>query len=102
MLTKSGLMLGLGETEKEVLEVLEDLRSVDCRMLTLGQYLKSSALGLSVEAYIHPDQFLFYKNEAKAMGFTWVESAPFVRSSFHAKESFEALQTMLFQPEVQV
>ena len=95
LLTKSGLMLGLGETKKEVLEVLKDLRSVDCQMLTLGQYLKSSALGLPVEAYIHPDQFLYYKNEAKAMGFTWVESAPFVRSSFHAKESFAGLNILL-------
>jgi len=95
VLTKSGLMLGLGETRKEVLEVLRDLRSAGCEMLTLGQYLKSSALGLPVEAYIHPEQFLNYKNEAITMGFTWVESAPFVRSSFHAKESFEALQLSL-------
>ncbi len=95
VITKSGLMLGLGETKQEVLEVLRDLRLADCEMLTLGQYLKSSAAGLPVAEYIHPQQFLFYKNEALKMGFTWVESAPFVRSSFHAKESFEALQSSL-------
>ena len=94
VLTKSGLMLGLGETREEVLEVLRDLRNVGCEMLTLGQYLKSSALGLPVERYIHPEQFLNYKNEAIKMGFTWVESAPFVRSSFHAKESFDALEEL--------
>ena len=99
MLTKSGLMLGLGETREEVLQVLRDLRNVGCQMLTLGQYLKSSALGLPVEAYIHPEQFLNYKHEAIAMGFTWVESAPFVRSSFHAKESFEALQSSVLSRE---
>jgi len=93
--TKSGLMLGLGESPEEVLQVLKDLRRVGCEMLTLGQYLTSSALGLPVEAYVHPEQFLYYKNEAMNMGFTRVESAPLVRSSFHARESFEALQLSL-------
>ena len=95
VLTKSGLMLGLGETQEEVLAVLRDLRNAGCQILTLGQYLRSSALGLPVEAYIHPEQFSKYKEEAMVMGFTWVESAPFVRSSFHAKESFEAIQEEL-------
>ncbi len=95
ILTKSGLMLGLGETEEEVFSVLRDLRNVGCQMLTLGQYLQSSALGLPVEEYIHPDVFEHYKKKAIRMGFTWVESAPFVRSSFHAKESFERLKTLL-------
>ena len=95
ILTKSGLMLGLGETEGEVFSILRDLRSVGCQTLTLGQYFQSSALGLPVEEYIHPDVFEHYKKEAIRMGFTWVESAPFVRSSFHAKESFERLKTLL-------
>ncbi len=95
VLTKSGLMLGLGETREEVFAVMRDLRSVGCEMLTLGQYLQSSALGLPVEEYIPPGVFEDYRKEAIPMGFTWVESAPFVRSSFHAKESFEALKTLL-------
>lgn len=95
VLTKSGLMLGLGETREEVIEVMEDLRGVGCDILTLGQYLQSSSVGVPVEAYIHPDAFSFYKEEAFRMGFSWVESAPYVRSSFHAKESFEAIKEHL-------
>ena len=91
VLTKSGLMLGLGEKKEEVLAVLGDLRAHGCDMLTLGQYLQSSTFGLPVAEYIHPDTFKNYKQEALKIGFTWVESAPYVRSSFHAKESFEAL-----------
>jgi lipoic acid synthetase len=94
-LTKSGLMLGLGETRDEVFEVLRDLRSAGCDILTLGQYLRSDPLGLPVEEYIHPDSFGDYKTAARGMGFMWVESAPFVRSSFHAKESFEAMKNYL-------
>ena len=97
VLTKSGLMLGLGETKREVLEVLRNLREAGCEILTLGQYLQSSALGLPVEEYIHPRTFEEYREEALPMGFQWVESAPFVRSSFHAKESFEALKRSLIE-----
>lgn len=92
VITKSGLMLGLGETREEVLAVLRDLREAGCEILTLGQYLQSSTLGIKVSEYVHPDRFAEYKRQAQAMGFGWVESAPYVRSSFHAKESFEALQ----------
>lgn len=95
VLTKSGLMLGLGEAQEEVRQVLRDLRASGCDMLTLGQYLQSSTLGLPVSEYIHPDVFQEYKEYALGLGFTWVESAPFVRSSFHAKESFEALQASI-------
>ncbi|MGH7198511.1 MAG: lipoyl synthase [Candidatus Omnitrophota bacterium] len=95
VLTKSGLMLGLGETREDVLKVLRDLRGVGCEILTLGQYLQSSGAGLPVAEYIHPDVFRDYKEEAGVMGFTWVESAPFVRSSFHARESFESLRESL-------
>ncbi len=91
VLTKSGLMLGLGETRMEVLEVLTDLRRSECQMLTLGQYLQSSTMGLPVEEYVTPAVFGEYKKEALAMGFSWVESGPFVRSSFHAKDSFEQI-----------
>lgn len=95
VLTKSGLMLGLGETQDEVLAVLEDLKSAGCEMLTLGQYLQSSGTGLPVAEYVSPETFADYKNEALSVGFAWVESGPFVRSSFHAKESFEALKMEL-------
>jgi lipoic acid synthetase len=84
-------MLGLGETRPEVLEVLADLRNVGCDIVTLGQYLQSSASGLPVQEFVHPDVFLEYKQEAFQMGFVGVESAPFVRSSFHAKQSFERI-----------
>lgn len=97
VLTKSGLMLGLGEKKTEVLRVLSDLKQAGCDMLTLGQYLQSSSLGLPVQEYLHPDTFFEYKSEALAMGFGWVESGPFVRSSFHAKDSFAALQKVLKQ-----
>ncbi|MBI3252880.1 MAG: lipoyl synthase [Candidatus Omnitrophica bacterium] len=95
VLTKSGLMLGLGETRDEVLAVLEDLRRAGCDILTLGQYLQSSSAGLPVAEYIHPEVFEGWKARAREMGFTWVESAPFVRSSFHAKESFSRLRAVL-------
>ena len=97
VLTKSGLMLGLGETREEVLEVLKDLRRAGCDILTLGQYLRSSTLGLPVAEYVTPEIFLELKNEALALGFSWVESGPFVRSSFHAKDSFQALKVKLTQ-----
>ena len=95
VLTKSGLMLGLGESREELSRVLRDLRDAGCDILTLGQYLQSSTLGLPVKEYVTPQVFAELKEEAKALGFSWVESGPFVRSSFHAKDSFDALQEML-------
>ncbi|MGY6274878.1 lipoyl synthase [Methylomonas sp. MgM2] len=82
--TKSGLMLGLGETETEVVQVLEDLLGHGCNMLTLGQYLQPSKEHLAVKEYIHPDQFNRYAEIARALGFQQVASAPLVRSSYHA------------------
>ncbi len=82
--TKSGLMLGIGETEAEVLQVLKDLLVHGCSMLTLGQYLQPSKEHLAVREYIHPDQFKRYAEMAKALGFKQVASAPLVRSSYHA------------------
>ncbi|OAI17349.1 MULTISPECIES: lipoyl synthase [Methylomonas] len=82
--TKSGLMLGIGETEAEILAVLDDLLAHGCSMLTLGQYLQPSKDHLPVQAYIHPDQFQRYAEIATEMGFKQVASAPLVRSSYHA------------------
>lgn len=82
--TKSGLMLGIGETEEEVVQVLKDLLGHGCSMLTLGQYLQPSKDHLPVKEYIHPDQFARYAEIARALGFQQVASAPLVRSSYHA------------------
>lgn len=86
MPTKSGLMLGLGETMEEVLEVCADLRSVGCDMLTLGQYLQPTPAHLPVERYVPPEEFDRIGTLAKSLGFRMVASAPFVRSSYHAGE----------------
>ena len=82
--TKSGLMLGVGETQKQVINVLKDLRSHKVDMLTLGQYLQPSRHHLAVEEYITPNQFEEYKTIAKKLGFSQVASGPMVRSSYHA------------------
>ncbi|QWF71376.1 lipoyl synthase [Methylomonas paludis] len=82
--TKSGLMLGLGETEPEVQQVMQDLLAHGVTMLTLGQYLQPSKAHLAVKEYIHPDQFKRYADIAKTLGFQQVASAPLVRSSYHA------------------
>ena len=83
--TKSGLMLGVGETQKQVINVLKDLRSHKVDMLTLGQYLQPSRHHLAVEEYITPKQFEEYKTIAKELGFSQVASGPMVRSSYHAE-----------------
>ncbi len=82
--TKSGLMLGLGEQEKEVGQVMQDLKDNGCSMLTLGQYLQPSKDHLAVKEYITPEQFVRYAEMARALGFKNVASAPLVRSSYHA------------------
>ena len=84
--TKSGIMLGLGETEEELLEALGDLRAAGCNLLTLGQYLQPTKKHLPVEEFIHPDKFAEHKKTAEAMGFTYVASGPLVRSSYHADD----------------
>ncbi len=86
-LTKSGLMLGLGETEREVRGALEDLRSVDCDIVTLGQYLNPLAGGYPVRAYIRPERFDKIGVHARALGFKVVYSGPFVRSSSGARQA---------------
>ncbi len=88
--TKSGLMLGLGETDEEILEVMRDLRRHDVDMLTIGQYLQPSDSHLPVRRYAHPDVFAMLEREAKAMGFTHAAVGPMVRSSYHADEQATA------------
>jgi lipoyl synthase len=91
ILTKSGLMLGLGEIDTEIRQVLCDLLQVNCRILTMGQYLQPSQDQLTVERYVTPDEFEHWKNVALKMGFLQVASGPFVRSSYHAGELFKSL-----------
>ncbi len=86
MRTKSGVMLGLGETEAEVIETMEDLRSVDVDVLTLGQYLQPTAKHLPIVEFITPEKFEEYKVLGLKMGFLYVESGPLVRSSYHAEK----------------
>ncbi len=90
MKTKSGLMLGLGETIEELFDVLADLRSVGCDMLTLGQYLQPTPAHLPVERYLPPEEFDEIGARARTLGFSLVASGPFVRSSYHAGEMAEA------------
>ena len=82
--TKTGLMLGLGETREEVLAVLADIRAAGCDVVTLGQYLRPSPDELPVERYVTPEEFALLGAEARALGFAYVESGPLVRSSYHA------------------
>jgi lipoic acid synthetase len=84
--SKSGIMLGLGEREEEVLQCMDDLAEAGCEVLTLGQYLQPSMDHMPVVDYIHPDTFEFYREEALARGFRAVESSPLVRSSYHAEK----------------
>jgi lipoic acid synthetase len=84
--TKSGLMVGLGETDAEILEVMRDLRAHDVEMLTIGQYLAPSGHHLPVTRYVHPDVFRMYESEARKMGFSGAACAPMVRSSYWADQ----------------
>ena len=84
--TKSGLMVGLGETDAEILQVMRDLRAHDVNMLTIGQYLQPSGGHMPVRRYVHPDTFKTYEDEAYRMGFVNAASGPMVRSSYHADE----------------
>jgi lipoic acid synthetase len=89
--TKSGLMVGLGETDDEILDVLRALRAHQVQMLTIGQYLQPSAGHMPVHRYVHPDSFKRYEHEAYAMGFAHVASGPMVRSSYRADEQARAV-----------
>jgi lipoic acid synthetase len=89
--TKTGIMLGLGETPEEVLDVMRDLRAIDVDILTLGQYLQPSKRHLPVERYYTPQEFAEFRRIGYEMGFKWVESGPLVRSSFRAEFQARAL-----------
>ena len=91
--TKSGIMLGLGETKEELLQALRDLRAVDCDILTLGQYLQPTFKHLPVARFVTPEEFTEYGRTAEQLGFTHVASGPMVRSSYHADE-FELPQRL--------
>ncbi len=92
IITKSGFMLGLGETQEEVLELMEDLRRVGCQFLTIGQYLQPRPDRLPVERYLPPEEFEAYRKIGMEMAFEAVASNPFVRSSFHASQMFARTQ----------
>lgn len=89
---KSGIMLGLGETRDEVIKTMDDLIAVDCRMITLGQYLQPRPTNLPVERYISPEEFDEYKQIALQKGFTFAECGPLVRSSYHADKAQELVK----------
>ena len=91
MVTKSGLMLGLGEREEEVIAVMRDLREHGCDILTLGQYLRPTMDHLPVERYVTPGEFNAYRDEGLRIGFRHVESGPLVRSSYHAGDHIDSL-----------
>ncbi|MDP8290133.1 MAG: lipoyl synthase [Candidatus Susulua stagnicola] len=87
--TKSGLMLGLGEEEDQVIQTLMDIKRVDCDFLTLGQYLPPSLNHYSLKEYVHPDKFNYFESYARKIGFRGVKSAPYVRSSYLAHSFFK-------------
>lgn len=91
--TKSSIMLGLGEKDDEIEQVLGDLRTEGCERLTIGQYLRPSKESLDVVEYIHPDKFTWWHGKALEMGFSWVMSAPFARSSYFAELENNSGQT---------
>jgi lipoic acid synthetase len=84
--TKSGIMVGIGEEPEEILTLMDDLRSVDCKIMTIGQYLQPTKEHLPVSRFVSPDEFFMYKRAGLEKGFTIVESSPLVRSSYHADE----------------
>ncbi|MFF2530052.1 lipoyl synthase [Brevibacillus sp. NPDC058079] len=88
--TKSSLMIGVGETMEEIIETMDDLRSVDVNIMTIGQYLQPTKKHLKVETFYHPDEFARLKDEGMKRGFSHVESGPLVRSSYHAHEQASA------------
>lgn len=92
MVAKSGIMLGLGEQDDEVLQSMDDLIAVGVKVLTIGQYLRPSVNHLEVQEYVTPEKFLFFKEEGLKKGFKFVESSPLVRSSYHAERHVKALE----------
>ena len=89
MLTKSGIMVGIGEKKDEVLSLMDDLRSINCDIMTIGQYLRPSNLHIAVKEYVELETFDLFKVQGKNKGFRYVASGPLVRSSYHALEQFK-------------
>jgi lipoic acid synthetase len=92
MFTKSGLMVGFGETRNEVLQLMDDLRSANVDFLTIGQYLQPTKKHHRIEEFVTPDQFKSYETNAYSKGFLLVSSSPLTRSSYHADEDFARLK----------
>jgi len=90
--TKSGIMVGLGETREEVMQVMDDMRSAGIDFLTIGQYLQPTRKHAAVERYVHPDEFKGYETIARAKGFLMVSATPLTRSSYHAGDDFQRLR----------
>lgn len=90
--TKSGLMVGLGETKEEVMQVMDDMRSAGIDFLTIGQYLQPTRKHAAIDRYVSPDEFASYEEIARAKGFLMVSASPLTRSSYHADEDFSALR----------
>ena len=97
-MTKSGLMLGLGETETEIFQAMDDLREHNVELLTMGQYLRPTPQHLPVVEYVNPETFQLYGDIARKKGFTHVASGPLVRSSYHAAD-FNPLQAQQQQAQ---
>ncbi len=89
-MTKTGMMLGLGEAEQEIDSVFDDLVAISCDILTLGQYLQPTPQHLPVERWVHPDEFKMWKERGETRGLRHVESGPLVRSSYHAEKQVKA------------
>jgi len=94
-IAKSGLMLGLGETQEEVVKALDDLINIGCKFITIGQYLQPRAQNLKVERYVDPSEFEFYKKLAIEKGFVFAECGPLVRSSYHAEKANSLFENKL-------
>ena len=92
--TKSGLIVGMGETKEEVYGALADLRAVGVEIVTIGQYLRPTAKHRPIHRYVHPDEFAEYKTFGEGLGIRHIESGPLVRSSYHAKDAAAAMQSV--------
>jgi lipoic acid synthetase len=88
IITKTGIMVGLGETSAEVIQTMQDARNAGVRLFTVGQYLQPTTAHISVQEYVHPVQFEIYKNEGEKLGFDHIESGPLIRSSYMAEKTF--------------
>ncbi len=92
MVTKTGIMVGLGETREEVIELMKDLASIEVDIFTIGQYLQPTKRHLPVERFVHPDEFAEYKRIGESLGIRHVEAGPLVRSSYHAEEQVDTMR----------